>query len=54
MNEKEINPDAIYDDLIEVSEIIKPFISRTKNFLFKQEKIESEFCMKVPKVLYWI
>ena len=51
MNEEEINPDTIYDDLIEVSETIKPFISRTQEFLFEQEKIESEYCMKVHKVL---
>ena len=38
MNEEEINPDAIYDDLIEVSEIIKPFISRTQEFLIRARK----------------
>ena len=38
MNEEEINPDAIYDDLIEVSEIIKPFISRTQEFLIQARK----------------
>ncbi len=38
MNEEEINPDAIYDDLIEVSEIIKPFISRTQEFLTQARK----------------
>ena len=38
MNEEEINPDTIYDDLIEVSEIIKPFISRTQEFLIRARK----------------
>ena len=38
MNEEEINPDNIYDDLIEVSEIIKPFISRTQEFLIRARK----------------
>ena len=38
MNEEEINPVAIYDDLIEVSEIIKPFISRTQEFLTQARK----------------
>ena len=38
MNEEEINPDTIYDDLIEVSEIIKPFISRTQEFLIQARK----------------
>ena len=38
MNEEEINPDSIYDDLIEVSEIIKPFISRTQEFLTQARK----------------
>ena len=38
MNEEEINPDSIYDDLIEVSEIIKPFISRTQEFLIRARK----------------
>ena len=38
MNEEEINPDSIYDDLIEVSEIIKPFISRTQEFLIQARK----------------
>ena len=38
MNEEEINPDTIYNDLIEVSEIIKPFISRTQEFLIRARK----------------
>ena len=38
MNEEEINPDSIYDDLIEVSEIIKPFISRNQEFLTQARK----------------
>ena len=38
LNEEEINPDTIYDDLIEVSEIIKPFISRTQEFLIRARK----------------
>ena len=38
MNEEEINPDIIYDDLTEVSEIIKPFISRTQEFLIQARK----------------
>ena len=38
MNEEEINPDVIYDDLTEVSEIIKPFISRTQEFLIQARK----------------
>ena len=38
MNEDEINADTIYDDLIEVSEIIKPFISRTQEFLIQARK----------------
>ena len=36
--EEEINPDVIYDDLTEVSEIIKPFISRTQEFLIQARK----------------
>ncbi|MFL2815773.1 MAG: adenylosuccinate synthase [Alphaproteobacteria bacterium] len=38
MNEEEINPDIIYDDLTEVSEIIKPFITRTQEFLIQTRK----------------
>ena len=38
MNEEEINPDVIYEDLIQVSEIIKPFISRTQEFLIQARK----------------
>ena len=38
MNEEEINSDVIYEDLIQVSEIIKPFISRTQEFLIQARK----------------
>ncbi len=38
MNEKEINADAIYEELVEVSETIKPFITRTQEFLIKARK----------------
>tara|TARA_B100000427_G_scaffold283224_1_gene255400 strand:- start:2182 stop:3477 length:1296 start_codon:yes stop_codon:yes gene_type:complete len=38
MNEEEINPDVIYEDLIQVSEIIKPFISRTQEFLIQARR----------------
>ena len=38
MNEEEINPDVIYGDLIDISEIIKPFISRTQEFLIQARK----------------
>ena len=38
MNEKEINSDIIYQELVEVSETIKPFITRTQEFLIKARK----------------
>ena len=38
MNEEEINSDVIYEDLIQVSEIIKPFISRTQEFLIQARR----------------
>ena len=38
MNEEEINPDVIYGDLIDISEIIKPFISRTQEFLIQARR----------------
>ena len=38
MNEEEINSDVIYEELVEVSETIKPFITRTQGFLIKARK----------------
>ena len=38
MNENEINPEEIYQKLIEVSNVIKPFISRTQEFLINARK----------------
>ena len=38
MNEEEINPDVIYGDLTDISEIIKPFISRTQEFLIQARR----------------
>ena len=38
MNEKEINSDIIYQELVEVSETIKPFITRTQEFLITARK----------------
>ncbi len=38
MNEKEINSDIIYQELVEVSETIKPFITRTQEFLIQARK----------------
>ena len=38
MNEEEINSDVIYEELVEVSETIKPFITRTQEFLIKARK----------------
>ena len=38
MNEKEINSDVIYEELVEVSETIKPFITRTQEFLITARK----------------
>ena len=34
----EINSDVIYEELVEVSETIKPFITRTQEFLIKARK----------------
>ena len=38
MNESEINPEDIYQKLVEVSDVIKPFISRTQEFLINARK----------------
>ena len=38
MNEEEINSDVIYEELVEVSETIKPFITRTQEFLITARK----------------
>ena len=38
MNESEINPEDIYQKLVEVSYVIKPFISRTQEFLINARK----------------
>ena len=38
MNENEINPEDIYQKLVDVSDVIKPFISRTQEFLIDARK----------------
>ena len=38
MNESEINAEDIYQKLVEVSDVIKPFISRTQEFLINARK----------------
>ena len=38
MNENEINPEDIYQKLVDVSDVIKPFISRTQEFLINARK----------------
>ena len=38
MNENEINPEDIYQKLVEVSNVVKPFISRTQEFLINARK----------------
>ena len=38
MNEGEINAEDIYQKLVEVSDVIKPFISRTQEFLINARK----------------